>query len=63
MPEKNVVSWNALIARYAQNGQGSQALTLVRQMQVAGFMPDPVTVVSLLSACAHLGDLRQEWTF
>lgn len=59
MSRHDVVSWNALIAGYAQIGHASKALTLVREMQLAGFMPDYVTVVSLLSACAYSGDLRE----
>ncbi|KAM6557224.1 hypothetical protein CsatB_004243 [Cannabis sativa] len=58
MPERNVVSWNAMIAGYAQNEKYSDAVELFRRMQqVKGLAPNDVTLVSVLSACAHLGAL------
>ncbi|KAF8412610.1 hypothetical protein HHK36_000579 [Tetracentron sinense] len=58
MPERNVVSWNAMIAGYAQNEKYSDAICLFREMQqVSGLGPNDVTLVSVLSACAHLGAL------
>lgn len=58
MPERNVVSWNAMIAGYAQNEKYSDAVELFRQMQQVGRLaPNDVTLVSVLSACAHLGAL------
>eukprot|EP01018_Ginkgo_biloba_P004839 Gb_17077 [translate_table: standard] len=59
MSRKDVVSWNSLIAGYAQNGHANEALTLFHQMQLADLTPDPVTIVSLLPACAQAGDLQQ----
>ncbi|ERM94567.1 hypothetical protein AMTR_s00010p00267800 [Amborella trichopoda] len=58
MPERDVVSWTALIAGYAQNKQPKEALELFQQMQVAGVKPDEVTLISVISACAQLGDLE-----
>lgn len=59
MSSRNVVSWNAMIAGYAQNGYDNEALMLFSQMEVENIKPDPVTVVSVLSACAHLGALQK----
>eukprot|EP01018_Ginkgo_biloba_P031203 Gb_23798 [translate_table: standard] len=59
LSEKNAVSWNTMIAGYAQNGQASEALTLFNQMQLAEVTPDPITMVSLLQACVQLGALQQ----
>eukprot|EP01018_Ginkgo_biloba_P025976 Gb_06693 [translate_table: standard] len=59
MPRRDVVSWNALIAGYSQNGHANEVLTLFHRMQLAGTMPNAVTVVSVLPACAQLGDLQQ----
>eukprot|EP01018_Ginkgo_biloba_P005831 Gb_35190 [translate_table: standard] len=58
MSERNVVSWTAMIAGYAQNGYANEALTLFQQMQLTDVMPDFITIVSLVSACTHLGDLQ-----
>lgn len=58
MPERNVVCWNAMIAGYAQNEKFAQAIELFRGMQESGGVPpNAVTLVSVLSACAHLGAL------
>eukprot|EP01018_Ginkgo_biloba_P026787 Gb_37517 [translate_table: standard] len=59
MPKRNVVSWNAMIAGYAQNGHANEAWKLFHQMQLAEEIPDSVTMVSVLQACAHLGVLEQ----
>eukprot|EP01018_Ginkgo_biloba_P037493 Gb_02032 [translate_table: standard] len=59
MSERDVVSWTAMIAMYAQNGHANKALSLFRQMQLAEILPNAVTMVSVLSACAQLGDLQQ----
>ncbi|GLJ55895.1 hypothetical protein SUGI_1200050 [Cryptomeria japonica] len=58
MPKRNVVSWNSMIAGYAQNGYASEALTLFSEMQLQGLKPDSVTVVNALPACAHLSALQ-----
>lgn len=62
MSERNVVLWTAMIAGYAQSGGSDEALRLFQQMQIAGVMPDSVTVASVLPACAYLGALQLEWT-
>ncbi|XP_010260649.1 PREDICTED: pentatricopeptide repeat-containing protein At5g48910-like [Nelumbo nucifera] len=58
MPERNVVCWNAMIAGYAQNERYADAINLFREMQQTGCLePNSVTLVSILSSCAHLGAL------
>ncbi|KAK9085057.1 hypothetical protein Sjap_025468 [Stephania japonica] len=58
MTERNVVCWNAMIAGYVQNERYSDAVNLFRRMQQnGGVRPSDVTLVSVLSACAHLGAL------
>ncbi|KAJ7551429.1 hypothetical protein O6H91_06G015100 [Diphasiastrum complanatum] len=59
MSERDVVSWTAMIAGYAQNGLAQEALALFEQMQREGTKPDEVTYISILSACAHSGLLDQ----
>ncbi|XP_058109733.1 pentatricopeptide repeat-containing protein At5g48910-like [Magnolia sinica] len=58
MPERETVSWNAMITGYFQNGFSVEALSLFREMQVGGLSPDGVTMVGVLSACAHAGALE-----
>ncbi|KAJ7536749.1 hypothetical protein O6H91_12G080900 [Diphasiastrum complanatum] len=55
MHGRDVVSWNVMIAGYAQQGLGKEALTLLEQMQREGIKPDKVTYLSVLSACSHSG--------
>ncbi|KAF8409373.1 hypothetical protein HHK36_005448 [Tetracentron sinense] len=59
MPERNAVSWSALIAGYVQCGLSKEALGVFSNMQVELIKPNEVTLVSVLSACAHLGALEQ----
>ncbi|KAJ7290856.1 hypothetical protein O6H91_05G071700 [Diphasiastrum complanatum] len=59
MSERDVVSWTAMIAGYAQNGLAREALALFEQMQREGTKPNEVTYVSVLSACAHFGLVDQ----
>eukprot|EP01018_Ginkgo_biloba_P001657 Gb_20195 [translate_table: standard] len=53
--QRNVVSWNAMIAGYALHGHGEEALKLFEQMQCTGTSPNHVTLVCVLSACCHAG--------
>lgn len=46
--KRNVDLWNALIAVYAQHGQGKVALQLFDQMQWEKVLPDEATFVSIL---------------
>ncbi|KAL5983050.1 hypothetical protein ACLOJK_017130 [Asimina triloba] len=59
MPWKDVVSWNAMLACYAQSGKSNEVLALFVEMRAANVKPTDATIVSLLSACAHLGALEQ----
>jgi len=63
MPERDVVSWTAMIAGYAQNGCANEALTLFDQLPLEGIKPNSFTVVSALRACAQLGALQQGMCF
>ncbi|XP_059630569.1 pentatricopeptide repeat-containing protein At2g29760, chloroplastic-like [Cornus florida] len=59
MPVKNVVSWNAMIACYVHNHRFDEALSVLHHMLIDGVCrPDQTTLVSVLSACAHLGSLE-----
>lgn len=53
-PKKTLASWNAMISGYTQNGLTETAISLFRDM-MSEFTPNPVTVTTILSACAQLG--------
>lgn len=59
MPEKNVVSWNAMMSAYAAQDCGDDALDLFFQMQATGIMPNKVTFICAVDACAHMGFLEK----
>lgn len=55
LPSPNLVSWNALIAGYAQHNRGEEALDCFEQMQRVGFSPNAVTFACVLKSCGSLG--------
>jgi pentatricopeptide repeat protein len=55
MPERDVVSWTAMIAGYAIHGRAEEALNLFHRMECSGVRPNHVTLLSVLSACCHAG--------
>ncbi|PRQ60484.1 putative DYW domain-containing protein [Rosa chinensis] len=59
MPERDPIAWNAMIAGYAQCGKSREALGLFHLMQMEGVRVNEVCMVSVLSACCHLGALDQ----
>ncbi|CAI9758338.1 unnamed protein product [Fraxinus pennsylvanica] len=58
MMERNVVSWNALIAGYTQNGDNEEALGLFLLLKRESVLPTHYTFGNLLNACASLADLK-----
>lgn len=60
MLEHDIVSWNSIISAHRKD---PRALTYFRQMKDVGATPDAITFVSLLSACAHLGLVREGESF
>ncbi|OMO85726.1 hypothetical protein COLO4_21492 [Corchorus olitorius] len=59
MEEKDLVCWSAMISGYAESDQPQEALRLFNELQVLGIKPDQVTMLSVISACAHLGILEK----
>lgn len=55
--ERDLVSWNSMISGYVKMGFAGKAVELFREMREEGFVPDEMTVVSILGACGDLGDL------
>ncbi|KAK1400190.1 Pentatricopeptide repeat-containing protein [Heracleum sosnowskyi] len=56
-PERDVVSWNCMIAGYAQNKNFTRSLELFKEMLIADFRPDRITIASLLAVCGFAGAL------
>ncbi|KDP27362.1 hypothetical protein JCGZ_20186 [Jatropha curcas] len=55
LPNTNIVSWNAVICGFAQNGRGEDAVIFFERMRAAGLRPNSVTILGLLWACDHAG--------
>ncbi|XP_054809865.1 putative pentatricopeptide repeat-containing protein At3g49142 isoform X2 [Prosopis cineraria] len=53
LPGRDVVSWNAMVVGYAQNGQFDDALEICREMKVSGQQPDAGTMASLMPAIGN----------
>ncbi|XP_042014245.1 pentatricopeptide repeat-containing protein At3g46790, chloroplastic-like [Salvia splendens] len=62
MPAKNLVSWSAMIACFAKNARPLEALEVFGEMMREGsddVLPNSVTLVSVVQACATLAALEQ----
>ncbi|XP_074563983.1 putative pentatricopeptide repeat-containing protein At3g01580 [Curcuma longa] len=59
MHNRNVVSWNTIIASFTQNGAELKAIKLVMEMQDHGERPDSVTYTNVLPACARIASLKK----
>lgn len=66
MKERNVFTWNALIKGHALAESGHQAVQCFfamqqQQQQQEAIRPDHVTLLGVLSACAHSGLVETGW--
>ncbi|KAM7259923.1 hypothetical protein ACFE04_015664 [Oxalis oulophora] len=59
----DVLIWNAIIGGLATHGLVRESLDLFMEMQVVGIVPDEITYLCLLSACAHGGLVKEAWDF
>lgn len=55
--ERNVIAWSTMISGYAMMGLVNKAFGAFREMQTSNVVPDKVTMVSVISACAMAGAL------
>ncbi|XP_077242894.1 uncharacterized protein LOC143883432 [Tasmannia lanceolata] len=63
MLKRDTIAWNAMIVAQAFHGSSLEARELFPAMIQAGFEPDHVTFLGLLSACAHKGLVDKGWDF
>ncbi|KAG7578395.1 Pentatricopeptide repeat [Arabidopsis thaliana x Arabidopsis arenosa] len=57
MPRKDVVSYNTVIAGYAQSGMYEDALRMVREMETSDLKPDAFTLSSVLPIFSEYVDV------
>ncbi|KAI9166044.1 hypothetical protein LWI28_025239 [Acer negundo] len=54
IPNRNLLAWNAMVSGYVHNRLWNASLALFYEMQLAGFNPDAISIISILSACSKL---------
>ncbi|KAL5703868.1 hypothetical protein ACHQM5_022365 [Ranunculus cassubicifolius] len=54
MKKRNTVTWTSMIAGYAQNGLGEEAIALFRVMKRRHIFANSSTIVSILGACGSV---------
>ncbi|CAN4111563.1 unnamed protein product [Withania somnifera] len=54
MAFRNVVSWTTIIVGYGRRGDGKEAVELLKRMLREDFVPDELTLASVLSSCGNL---------
>ncbi|MCO5588985.1 hypothetical protein L7F22_042949 [Adiantum nelumboides] len=58
MEHHDMVSWNTMISGYAQLGYVDNAFHLFNEMSYKGMLPNTVTFIVVLNACAALPDVH-----
>ncbi|CAN8328564.1 unnamed protein product [Cochlearia groenlandica] len=61
--DKNIVTWNTMIASYVHCEQCDKAISLFDRMVSEDFKPSSITLVTLLTACASTGSLERGQMF
>ncbi|KAI6674993.1 hypothetical protein NL676_002899 [Syzygium grande] len=59
LPKRDLVSWNSMIAGYAQYGLAHEAIDLFEEMMLQKIKPDAITFLGVLSSCRHAGLVEQ----
>ncbi|XP_010548633.1 PREDICTED: pentatricopeptide repeat-containing protein At4g30700 [Tarenaya hassleriana] len=59
MPEKNVVTWNAMIFGYGLHGHGQEGLKIFNELLSSSIPPTPATFLCVLYACSHAGLVKE----
>ncbi|KAF8036624.1 hypothetical protein BT93_C2371 [Corymbia citriodora subsp. variegata] len=54
-PEKNVLTWNALLVGLGMHGYGHSSLDYFSRMVFSGLRPDGVSILGVLVGCSHAG--------
>ncbi|OVA16609.1 Pentatricopeptide repeat [Macleaya cordata] len=63
MVERDIVTYNTIIAAYGIHGHGERAFSFFSRMKEARIRPDKLTFIALLSACSHGGLVDRGWFF
>ncbi|KAI0495488.1 hypothetical protein KFK09_021789 [Dendrobium nobile] len=58
MPERNIVSWTAMISGYSQSNREIEAVELYLGMLHTGLLPDQFSLGSMVRSCSSLFDVE-----
>ncbi|CAN1306834.1 Pentatricopeptide repeat-containing protein At5g06540 [Linum perenne] len=61
LPEKDALSWTALISGFAMHGYANKAVDYFSKMISTGISPREITFTAVLSACSHGGLVEKGW--
>ncbi|XP_062214869.1 pentatricopeptide repeat-containing protein At2g21090-like [Phragmites australis] len=59
MPERNDVTWTAMVQGLAENGFAEESILLFENMVANGIVPNEHTFLAILFACSHSGLVEQ----
>uniref|UniRef100_A0ACD5ZQ14 Uncharacterized protein n=1 Tax=Avena sativa TaxID=4498 RepID=A0ACD5ZQ14_AVESA len=59
IPEKNALTWTAMICGLANHGHAGEAIEYFHRMIELGLQPDEITFIGVLSACCHAGLVKE----
>ncbi|XP_021729056.1 pentatricopeptide repeat-containing protein At4g02750-like [Chenopodium quinoa] len=59
MAERDLITWNAVLAGCAHNGLGKVAIRYFRRMEAEGVLPDQISFLGILCACSRAGLLAE----
>ncbi|KAF3630714.1 putative transcription factor GTE4-like [Capsicum annuum] len=59
MTTRNVISWTAIVSALGLHGYAYNALEKFKEMDMTGIKPDKVAFVAMLSACRHVGLVKE----
>ncbi|KAF9593314.1 hypothetical protein IFM89_021070, partial [Coptis chinensis] len=63
IPERDIVSWNTMIAGYGMHGFGMDAVNLFLHLRSSELKPNHFTFTNLLAACSHSGLIDEGWKY
>uniref|UniRef100_A0A7C9ELX9 DYW domain-containing protein n=1 Tax=Opuntia streptacantha TaxID=393608 RepID=A0A7C9ELX9_OPUST len=63
MDERDIITWNAVLAGCAHNGLGKDAIQIFNRMVAEGVLPDEMSFLGILCACSRSGLLTEARTY
>ncbi|XP_055824985.1 pentatricopeptide repeat-containing protein At3g58590 [Solanum dulcamara] len=59
MTTKNVITWTTIVSALGMHGYAYEALEKFKEMDMTGIKPDKVSFIAVLSACRHVGLVKE----